>query len=118
MAAVWTKTKRELCATCIEALGLDVTFSAAQKWCRNRYNQNISEPQFYTVRRSLQDAVDAAEARQPKPTAVSPTAEVLARIPSATAAPSKDSIADLVKATKALVDKLGKEEAKNLIDAL
>lgn len=106
----WTGTKKDLCAECIQALGLDATYTAAKKWCKNRYGQEISEPQFYTVRRRIADLVAAKPAIG---------GAVLQQAEQLVAVPAKDSsIVALVKATKALVDKLGKEEAKNLIDAL
>jgi len=89
-------------------------------WCRKQYGADISEPQFYTVRRSLQDA-----AGQPRPTIGSQVASaVLERAekvaaPALAAPPAKESLADLIRATRTLVDKLGgKEEAKSVIDAL
>lgn len=111
---VWTGTKKGLCAECIQALGVDVTYTVAKKWCKNHYGQEVSEPQFYTVRRIMTDALQAVSNPEQRPAPWS--AKVQAKFTQD--APTKNSIADLVKATKALVDKLGKEEAKNLIDAL
>lgn len=121
--AIWHGTKKELCKVCIETIGVDATYTEVRKWCK-QHGSDISESQFYTVRhevrRSIQDAaiLDEADA-VPKPSiasAVLQRAEQLS--PSAVATLENDSIVDLVRATKKLVDKLGKEEAKNLIDAL
>ena len=124
MPQQWSGSKRELLALCIKTLGLDTTFATAKKWAMSKYKMEVGEPQFYTVRREMQDAakpaspiVQAVLDRMP-PGVITPEVAAAAARAAAIEPASANGIAVLVKTARALVEKLGKEEAKSLIDAI
>jgi len=95
----------------ISALGLQAGRSDAQAWLKQKYGwDDVAESTFYNVRREMMLTNRFAEAPSIASLTDSPV--------SADNAPAKGGIVALIRQLKQIVSKVGKEEAKELIDIL
>jgi hypothetical protein len=137
--------KRQYLREAIETLGLDAKYLDAAKWVKNKYGVEVSDPTFYHLRREMQieagkrpqsgAGTGKAEAAGGEPSSpkASQTETSSAGItgakggdkkqsqggaPQAAGSLPQDGVAALVLQAKRLVARLGKDEAKKLIDAV
>jgi hypothetical protein len=99
------KSKKECIYEAINELGSDATFLEVKSWVQKNYGATITDPPFYSARTKYRKT-KAEEAAKEAANGV------------AQAEKQKEQILDLVKVAKSLVEKLGKENAKALIDCL
>lgn len=98
--------KKALVRQCLNELGVEASFGQAKKWFKN-YKLTLADATFYHVRQDMQ---------REKIAAPHPVVSVLQKLP--TIREKISGVVDLVKTAKELVDKLGKEEVRKLIDLL
>lgn len=139
-----SSSKTQYVRDALNELGLDANFAETAKWVKNKHGVEIPDPIFYTTRKEMRrlaqtdaassatgaEADSTAAAAEPKPAAAkasksarSAQKKKTARIakkpaPVAAAPKSSENVADLVYKAQALVQHLGKDEAKKLIDVL
>ena len=96
--------KKVLVRRCLEELGLEATYGDGKRWFKKNHQLSLADATFYHIRAAMRK-----EAVNPK---VSKLVEKL--VDSYTLA---DAI-PILKQAKELVDKIGKAEAKKVIDLL
>jgi hypothetical protein len=93
--------KKLLVRQCLNELSIETSFAQAKKWFMKNHKLKLADATFYHVRKDMQlEAANSVPA--PKPS-------IRVQV---------HSIVDLVKTAKELVDKLGKDEVRKLIDLL
>lgn len=97
--------KKLLVRQCLNELGVEATFGAAKKWFKKNHNLTLADATFYHVRKDMQG--ETAAAKTPPKQASKPFVS-----------PEVQGIVEVVLAAQKLVDKLGKEEVRKLIDLL
>ena len=134
--------KRKYVREALEALGLDATKGQAAQWLEKKYGTTVGDPTFYDTRKQMQQQAghrgpkdQAGQAPAPKAAAPAKAAKRPVKAPSAASKPTPvvatpqasaraegpmpgNGVAALVTTAKGLVERLGKAEAKRLIDAL
>ena len=98
-----TKRMREA----INALGLDCTYHKAQEWLNKKYGKKLvySESTYYSIRRLMK--LDQEKKSRPSISSLVDNPPI-----------EQNGIATLVAQLKIVVTKIGKNEAKQLIDVL
>jgi ribosomal protein L7/L12 len=99
------KTKREYILEAIEDLGSEATFVEVKSWVQKQYGVSITDPPFYTARNLYRKKQAEEKLKQQAEEAVNHRSQT-------------DKLLDTVKTAKSLVEKLGKDNAKALIDCL
>jgi hypothetical protein len=102
MSIIFAKgEKRQTVRKCIEELGLQVTYGAAKRWFKKNYQATLADATFYHVRQAMQrEAVKQN------------------LIPVKQSGCSLETAVQIVKQVQDLVNKIGKEEVKKVIDLL
>jgi len=100
--------KKLLVRECLTELGVEASFGAAKKWFMKNHKLTLADATFYHVRKDMQMERQAV---QPLPSKLPQFITPLPPKP-------RTNVLDVVKNVKELIDKLGKEEAKKLIDLL
>jgi hypothetical protein len=130
MATLARGEKKKITEQAIRTLGFDATFASVKKWIKARHNCDIHESKFYPIRREMQakhkpptasigsTVHKAVLERMAEVGVVKPAEQPSNSIQARAYLFEPNGIIALVKTAKALVEKLGKEEAKSLIDAL
>ena len=129
-------TKKGYAREALEDLGISTTYAPARAWVQKKYGVDLAEPTFYVVRKEMQQEAQSqggtapakvSESRTAAPTApakaksAAPKSQKPARggaAASAGASAQEEGVAEMVLKAKDLIERLGKEEAKRLIDAL
>lgn len=96
--------KKVLVRQCLNELGVEANFGAAKKWFKKNHGLSLADATFYHVRQDMQR--EKRQAYLPHPATIAKIGLVDIKI------------VDVVKSAKELIDKLGKEDAKKLIDLL
>jgi hypothetical protein len=99
------KSKKECILEAIEALGAEATFVEVKSWVNKQYGVSITDPPFYSARSQYRKNQTAEARKRVEEEAIN-------------SAKQTDRILEAVKVAKSLVEKLGKDNAKALIDCL
>jgi hypothetical protein len=99
-------TKKAMVLESLQKLGLQVNAKSASNYIRRTYKADMPETTFYTLRKELRD-----EKNKPQLVKTSDVVRVLPSKPT-------NGVIELVRTAKRLVELLGKEDAKQLIDSL
>ena len=106
-------TKKNLVKQCLTELGVNASFGSAKKWFQKNHKLSLADATFYHVRKIMQQE----KLQLTKPLMVA-TAKALQAVSSELHTELQLNVVDVVKNVKELIDKLGKDEAKKLIDLL
>lgn len=100
--------KKALVRQCLNELGVGASLGKAKKWFMRNHKLTLADATFYHVRQDMQ--------REKIAVPTYPVVSVPQKLP--TIHEKISGVVDLVKTAKELVDKLGKEEVRKLIDLL
>lgn len=103
--------KQQYAREALQSLGLDTDYAAAARWVRDRYGAVLTDSTFYHNRKQVRQE-QAAQA----PAAVETSAHPAEARPDGPT--PREGVAELVTKARELIERLGKDEAKRLIDAL
>jgi hypothetical protein len=98
--------KKLLVRQCLNELGVETSFGMAKKWFMKNHKLTLADATFYHVRKDMRGETAAAKTAPPK------------QVSKPFVSPLDFSIVEVVLAAQKLVDKLGKEEVRKLIDLL
>lgn len=105
----------------IQALGLNANRSQVQVWLKQKYGfkpDDVAESTFYNIRRAMIDTPVQLQTTTPgEKEAFQELHDTLVDLQTNGPKP-KDSVASIVRQLKQVVERLGKNEVKELIDVL
>lgn len=120
--------KQEMVMLAYDVLGMEASASEVTEWVEKKYETKVSGGTIQAVRSKIKQAMEAKAAEssltslpaskpkpaQPKPKPATPAVSTTTPVPT----PSAGGVLDTIKQVRALIDRLGKDELKELIDAL
>jgi hypothetical protein len=106
--------KKRLVRQCLTELGVETSFGAAKKWFQKHHKLSLADATFYHVRKDMQVENLRLVAAATK------VVKVITEngISKPFVSPQVQGIVEAVLTAQKLVEKLGKEETRKLIDLL